>query len=213
MPPPAFPSSRRYLPAASHDFLLPAYDPIMWLLGFRKALLPLVDQAELQDGYTVLDVGCGTGTLTILIAERHRGVRVTGVDPDPKALARAERKAARTGAAIAFERGFGDALAHPDASFDRVFSSMMFHHVPKDEKLDVLKEIRRVLKPRGRLEFLDFAGGTHTMLAHVLHGRQASAPAEARLLQRMREAGFSAARRIGTRGTIAGPIAYYQAIA
>ena len=205
---------RRYVPAASLDVLLPAYDPIMKLLGFRRALLPLVDQARLEPHHRVLDVGCGTGTLAVLVKQRHPDVEIAGVDPDPKALARAMRKAARANVAVTFDRGFGDALAFPDAVFDRVFSSMMFHHVPKDEKQAVLGEIRRVLKPGGRLEFLDFAGGAHpSLLAHVLHGRQASDAAHQRMLGRLRDAGFVDAARTGTRRTLAGAIARYQASA
>jgi ubiquinone/menaquinone biosynthesis C-methylase UbiE len=202
--------ARRYVPAASLDALLPAYDPIMRLLRFADALRPLLAQAELAAGHVVLDVGCGTGTLAGMIKASDPRITVYGVDPDPRALARAARKVRRAGAAIGLARAFGDALPYRDRTFDRVFSSMMFHHVPRDEKPRVLAEIRRVLKPGGRLEFLDFAGGTHSLLAHVLHGRQASAAADQRLLQRMREAGFSP-RRLATRSTIAGAIAYHQA--
>jgi ubiquinone/menaquinone biosynthesis C-methylase UbiE len=187
----AMSADRRYLPAASLHFLLPAYDPIMRLLGFRRALGPLLTQAELRPGDRVLDVGCGTGTLAVMIKTAHPDVDVTGVDPDPRALERAVRKAARAGVSIRFDRGFGDALACPDAAFDRVFSSMMFHHVPREEKPSVLREARRVLKPAGRLEFLDFDNE--------------------RLLRLMQDAGFADGRRLAARATIAGTIAYYQA--
>jgi ubiquinone/menaquinone biosynthesis C-methylase UbiE len=204
---------RKYLPAASRDIFLPAYDPIMRLLGFARALEALLAQAELQPSHSVLDIGCGTGTLAILIKRREPRVRVTGLDPDPRALARAARKAERAGVAIALDRGFADALGYADATFDRVFSSMMFHHLPKDERFTALTEVRRVLRPGGRLELLDFAGGSPNFLAHVLHGRQPAAPAHDRLLQRMTEAGLAHVRRVGTRGTIAGAIGYYQATA
>jgi ubiquinone/menaquinone biosynthesis C-methylase UbiE len=167
----------------------------MAVLGFRRALLPLVEQAALQPGHTVLDVGCGTGTLAVLVTQRHPDVDLVGIDPDPQALARAERKASRVGVAVRFERGFGDALPYPDAAFDRVFSSMMFHHVPKNEKPRVMAEVRRVLKPGGRLEFVDMA----------------SALAHERLIAYMRDAGLVGATRTRTRRTIAGTIAYYQA--
>jgi ubiquinone/menaquinone biosynthesis C-methylase UbiE len=205
-------AERRYLPAASLHLLLPAYDPIMKLLRFQRALGPLVAQAGLQPSHRVLDIGCGTGTLAVMIARAHPAIEVTGVDPDPRALARAVRKAGRAGVAVRFDRGFADALAYANQTFDRVFSSMMLHHVPRAEKPGVLAEARRVLKPGGRLELLDFAGGTHALVAHVLHGRRASASADERLLRLLRDAGFADARRLETRPTIAGAIAYYQAV-
>jgi ubiquinone/menaquinone biosynthesis C-methylase UbiE len=204
---------RRYLPAASLDIFLPAYDPIMALLGFRRALQPLVDQADLEPDHSVLDIGCGTGTLAILIKESSPTINVTGVDPDPRALARARRKASRAGVTITFDRGFADAMPYADGTFNRVFSSMMLHHVPAEEKSKVLAEVRRVLKPGGRLELLDFAGGTHHLLAHALHGRQASRSANDRLLVRMRDAGLVDAIRTATRKTLVGVIAYYRASA
>src|SRR6476469_5249439 len=111
-------SERKYLPAASLDLFLPAYDPIMRLLGFTKALRPLVAQAELLSHHTVLDIGCGTGALDLVIKEMHPAVTVTAIDPDPRALARAERKARGAGVAIHFDRGFADALPYPDQTFD-----------------------------------------------------------------------------------------------
>ena len=202
---------RGYVPAASLDLLLPLYDPLTRLIGFHRVLRQLLAQATLAPDHEVLDIGCGTGTLAIMIKQLQPAIRVTGLDPDPLALARAARKARRARVEVRFERGSADALPHPDASFDRVFSSMMFHHVRKEQKLNVLADVRRVLRPGGRLEFVDFAGGTHNMLAQILHGRQASASAGARLLQRLAEAGFTEARRTSARGSIAGAIAFYQA--
>jgi ubiquinone/menaquinone biosynthesis C-methylase UbiE len=206
------PPERPYVPAASLDILLPAYDPIMRLFGFTRALQPLVDQAQLRPHDAVLDIGCGTGAVSLLIKQAHPDVSVTGVDPDPRALARAARKARRANLEVRFDRGFADAMNYPDATFDRVFSSMMLHHVRRAEKPKLLAEVLRVLKPGGRLELLDFAGGGHSFLAHVLHGRQASESMNARLLERMREAGFTEPRRTATRNTPFGALGYYQAI-
>src|SRR5437764_7482027 len=90
-------SSRTYLPAAGHDWSLPLYDPIVKLLGGDAARKALLEQAALRPGQRVLDVGCGTGTLATLIKQLYPDVEVVGLDPDPKALARARRKAARAG--------------------------------------------------------------------------------------------------------------------
>jgi ubiquinone/menaquinone biosynthesis C-methylase UbiE len=203
--------TRAYLPAAGRDFFLPFYDPLTRLLGCHAAMSPLIAQARLSDGLEVLDVGCGTGTLAIRIAREYPGVCVTGVDPDPLALARARRKAARARVPVVFERGFAEQLPFGDRAFDRVFSSMMFHHLPGSVRAAALADIARVLRPGGRLELVDFAGGAHSTLAQLLHGNQLNAAAEERMLRRMSEAGLTAAARTASRRTLIGAIAYYQA--
>lgn len=203
--------NRSYLPAAGKDAFLSLYDPITRLFGIQRALRSLLDQARLEPGQTVLDIGCGTGTLDVLIKRRYPTVEVMALDPDPKALALAQRKAAKGGVAIRFDRGFADALPYKDGAFDRVFSSMMFHHLRKDDRSPALAEVRRVLKPGGRLEFLDFSGGHHSLLGGLIHGHQASPTGEDRLIARMRDVGFTETRRLLLRRTLFGPIAFYQA--
>ena len=204
-------SERTYLPAAGHDRYLWLYDPITRVFGFRGALHTLIGQGQLQPHHRVLDAGCGTGTLAVLIKRRHPAIDVVGLDPDPNALAIAERKAARAGVALRFERGYADALPFADRTFDRVFSSMMFHHLKREERPRVLAEIRRVLKSGGHLEFLDFIGGHHSLLGGLVHRNQPPPAAEDKLISRMRDAGFGDARRVMERRTLFGPIGYYQA--
>src|SRR5215472_760498 len=149
-------TNHAYLPAAGLDILLPLYDPLVRLLGADRARRKLFDQASVEPHHRVLDIGCGTGTFAVAMKAWIPGVEVVGLDPDPKALARSRRKAERAAVAIQFDQGFANALPYPDASFDRVFSSLMFHHVPQDAKLATLCEVRRVLKPGGSLHLLDF---------------------------------------------------------
>jgi ubiquinone/menaquinone biosynthesis C-methylase UbiE len=210
-------STRTYLPAAGYDWSLPLYDPIVKLLGGDKARMVLLDHAALRPGYRVLDIGCGTGTLATLIKSFHPGVEVVGIDPDPKALARARRKAAEAAVSIQFDQGFGDELPYAAASFDRVFSSFMFHHLPPDEKGKTLRAVRRVLKPGGAFHMLDFEGpesGSHGVLAHLLHsGKRLKENTESRVLSVMTEAGFAHPRKVHRQAMLFGHIAYFRAVA
>jgi ubiquinone/menaquinone biosynthesis C-methylase UbiE len=168
-------SLKKYIPAASHDWLLPFYDPFVKLLGAEGARKKLLDQAAIQPGFRILDVGCGTGSFAILIKRLHPAVDVTGLDPDPKALVRAKRKAEHDSISIRLNQGFADELPYKNRTFDRVFSTFMFHHIPVDKKEKVLHEIRRVLIPGGHLHMLDFAGseaatsGPFTRYFHSSH--------------------------------------------
>src|SRR5215207_9393070 len=149
---------KTYLPGMSHDWLLPLYDPLQRLLGFESIHRQLIDQADIRLNHRVIEIGCGTGNLLILIKRFHPQAVVVGLDPDPKSLARARRKAEREAISVQLDRGFAEELPYPDASFDRVFSAFMLHHREPNEKEKTLQEARRVLKPSGSLHLLDFGG-------------------------------------------------------
>lgn len=149
--------TRTFIPAAGHDAALPLYDPLTALFGAQSRRQLLIDRAKLAPGQRVLDIGCGTGTLAIAIKRAHPGVEVVGIDPDPRALARARKKAARAGLEVRFEQGFGDALPYPDASFARVVSSFMLHHLDRTLQQRLLAQALRVLAPAGSVHIIDFA--------------------------------------------------------
>jgi ubiquinone/menaquinone biosynthesis C-methylase UbiE len=148
-------SIRDYLPAAGRDWLLPFYDPFVKLLGFDRIREEFVGQSDIRNGHRILDIGCGTGTLLIRIKRLFRDVEAVGIDPDAKALRRAIRKSERAGCSIRYDRGYSDDLPYPDAYFDRVLSSYVFHHIEAEDKTGTLTEIRRVLKPDGVFHMLD----------------------------------------------------------
>jgi ubiquinone/menaquinone biosynthesis C-methylase UbiE len=143
-----------YLPAAQHDALLPAYDLLSRALGVTKIHTTLIAQAELTDSHRVLEIGSGTGNLTIRAKRSCPGADVIGVDPDPLALARAQRKL-RGRAGIRFDRGYAQKLPYRDGEFDRVLSSMMLHHLGSEAKAAAAAEVFRVLRPGGRLHLVD----------------------------------------------------------
>jgi ubiquinone/menaquinone biosynthesis C-methylase UbiE len=208
-------STRAYLPAAGHDWLLPFYDPIVKLLGGEAVRRVLLDQANLRPGQHVLEIGCGTAALTTMLKRLHPDVRVVGLDPDPKALARARRKAAARGVSIQFDQGFAGQLPYHAASFDRVLSAFMFHHLPDEEKQKTLQEVCRVLKPGGEFHLLDFEGSEdsgHGFLAHLLHSHdRLKDNSEARVLSLMSQAGFREPKKVGRRAMLFARSAFYRA--
>lgn len=126
-----------------------------------------LDQALIEPGGSVLDVGCGTGEVTLLAKARARHGSVYGIDPAPEMIVVARKKAARKELDIDFRVGVIEALPFPDASIDVVTSSLMMHHLPEDLKARGLAEIYRVLKPGGRLLIADFMRPTGSLLNHL----------------------------------------------
>ncbi len=172
------------------------YDIVVKLLtlGREKTLrAETIRQAAIQSGASVLDVGCGTGTLTLLAkAEAGATGHVCGIDAAPEMITVARQKAAQQGQRVDFQTGLIEALPFADASFDVVLSSLMFHHLPPDLKPSGLAEIYRVLKPGGRLLIVDMVRPTThrqqlTLMARVHH----AAPHDVKdLLPLMAQTGF-----------------------
>ncbi|MFL6602566.1 MAG: class I SAM-dependent methyltransferase [Steroidobacteraceae bacterium] len=210
-------SGRSYLPASGHDWSLPLYDPFVKLLGADAARATLLEHAALRPGHRILDIGCGTGTLGVLIKRRYPEVEVVGLDPDPRALARAKRKAQKAGLSIQLDQGFADELPYTDGSFDRVFSSFMLHHLEPANKEATLREVRRVLKPGARFHLLDFAtpdSKSAGPIARRLHsGHLLKDNSDERILSLMRQTGLSEPQRLAERTLLVGHIAYYQSLA
>ena len=207
-------TERAFVPAAGHDHWLSFYDPLTRLMGARSALRALIDQADLGPGQQVLDIGCGTGTLAVMLKQLHPSLEVVALDPDSKALDRARRKADQARVEIRFVRGFGDAIPSADASLDRVLSSFMLHHLAPDEKRATLADVFRTLKPGGSLHLLDFAGHDQPrgVIARLLHrDDHLHDHTEGRISALMSATGFASAAQVGTRRTLLGPVCFFRA--
>lgn len=185
--------NRKYLPAAGRDVFLPFYDLIAKLLGADHARQVLLQHANLKPNQQILDIGCGTGTFAVMAKQLHSSIDVVGLDPDPKALARASEKAAKARVAVQFDRGFADALEYPSETFDSVFSSFMFHHLESSSREKTLREVARVLRPGGRFFLLDFvAADSDHGLMHLFHrSERLHDNSEDRILDLMQRAGFT----------------------
>jgi Methylase involved in ubiquinone/menaquinone biosynthesis len=137
-------------------------------LGHAGLLRKLtVDNALIQPGDSVLDVGCGTGEVILLAKTRAKAGKAYGIDPAPEMIAVARKKAARKKLDIDFRVGVIESLPFPDSSIEVVTSSLMMHHLPEDLKVRGLAEIYRVLKPGGRLLIADFMRPTGSFLNHI----------------------------------------------
>jgi SAM-dependent methyltransferase len=149
--------SREYLPALGFGWLTPLFDVVLaWTTREEAFRRRTIEQANLSSDGNVLDLGCGTGTLAVRMKQHSPRAAVAGLDVDEVMLGRAQKKAAAANAEIQFVRGFSRALPYKDKSFDRVVSTLFFHHLKTDEKQRTLNEVLRVLKPGGELHIADW---------------------------------------------------------
>ena len=171
------------------------YDLGTWFLSFGQApgiRRMTIELAGIVEGARVLDVGCGTGTLTIAAMRRAGSTgEVHGIDPSAEMIAVARGKAAKAGVGAQFQTAAMENLPFPDGHFDLVLSSLMLHHLPPDVKRAGFAEVRRVLKPGGRflaVDIADFGGFFGHIIGplglHKTEGKLGEAPAM------LREAGF-----------------------
>jgi ubiquinone/menaquinone biosynthesis C-methylase UbiE len=157
-----------YIPALSFRFLTPFYDFIQkYIVRDVRYKTLLIQQANIQAGHKVLDLGCGTGTLALMAKESQPDADVFGLDADPEMLNVAKQKADEKRLSATFDVGFTNQLPYPDNSFDRVMSSIMIHHLKTPDKIKTAQEIFRVLKPAGELHIIDF-GKPYTLYGKLL---------------------------------------------
>ena len=150
-------SNASYIPALRWKGLTPFYDLVLrWVMQEEHFKQELIRQAQIQPGQQVLDLGCGTATLTVMVKQAHPKAEVTGLDGDPQVLQIGRAKAEKAGVALTLDQGMAYELPYPDASFDHVLSSLLFHHLSTPDKQRAIKEMYRVLRPGGSFLIVDF---------------------------------------------------------
>ena len=147
------------------------YDFFTVLLGLgvnRPNSRMVVELAKIKAGDRVLDVGCGTGNLTLTAkTAAGDGGAVFGIDASPEMIAVARKKSEKSGLRVSFDVGLVEKIGFPQNSFDMVINRLMIHHLPEDLKRQAFAEILRVLKPGGHLLIADFNPPANPILRHV----------------------------------------------
>ena len=185
-----------YIPALSFDRLTALYDPVMRLF-MREAAVKgrLVEQGRVEKGQRVLDLGCGTATLAIMIKKVHPGVDVIGIDGDRNILEFAREKVRMSGLDIPLFDALAFDLPCRDEYFDRVFASLLFHHLKRENKVRAVREAYRVLRPGGELHVADFGAPRNKLmwLASLItrHFEEASDNVRGLVPEMLCEAGFA----------------------
>lgn len=165
-------------------------------LGKEPAIRQMtLELAQIKPGDKVLDVGCGTGSLTVAAKmQTGPGGQVHGIDAAPEMIEVARRKAAQKGMDVDFQIGLIEDIPFPDDEFDLVLSSLMLHHLPSDLKRKGFLEIHRVLKPGARFLAVDFELPIHHLfvtMAKLFSGHETGQSSLQALAPILEEAGFT----------------------
>ncbi len=210
--------NEKYIPALSYDWLTPFYDPVVRLTTrentFKRAL---ADQARIEANHRVLDLACGTATLTILLKHSQPQAEIIGIDGDAKILESAKEKARKAGFEIQFDKGMSFDLPYRDESFDRVVSSLFFHHLTRENKLKTLVEVKRVLKSNGEFHIADWGLSANSLmkgssyLIQLLDGFETTADSFNGLLPKlMTDAGFETVEETNNYNSLFGTIRLHK---
>ena len=209
----------RYVPAAGRAWLTGAYDRAIALTmrepRWRPALVAAV-AADVPPGGTAVEVGCGTGTLTVALAAARPDATVAGVDGDPQILALARRKPGAD--RVTWHEALASALPLDDASADAAVISLVLHHLTDAGKAQALAEVRRVLRPGGALHVADWGpprGPATALGSRALQLVDGAAGPESLLAGELpailHGAGFAGVHRNGALRTVFGTLEQWSA--
>lgn len=154
-----------YIPALRFHWLTNSYD---WIVShlmpekeFKRALL---NNAKIQNDFTVLDFGIGTATLSIMAYTSNPNAKYIGIDIDDRILEVAYKKININKVDVKLIKYDGGTLPFLDNSFDRIITSLVLHHLTKEQKLETFFEFKRILKPDGELHIADWGKAANFLM-------------------------------------------------
>lgn len=214
-------ANRDFVPALGRAGHIERYDAVVALMTREKRWRgELVRLVAPRAGETIADIGCGTGTLAIALTAAAPGSIVSGVDPDPAALAIAREKAEGAGAMVRWFEAMGDALdaIEPLQACDKIVSSLVLHQCPMTVKEAIVGQMHRLLKLGGELFIADY-GEQRTFLMRTLFrqvqmidGFALTEPnARGCVPEILRDAGFRDVEEVRVIPTPTGSISLYRA--
>ncbi len=166
-------ASNSYIPALRFNWLTRFYDLLLSLtLREKRFKTALIQLSSLNATKQVLDIACGTTTLTLLIKQTFPDSAIIGIDGDITILEMALAKIEKANLDIKLNLGLSYNLPYADASFDEVFCSLFFHHLTSTDKTRTLNEIYRVLKPNGKLYVADWGKALNLFMRFMFYGVQ-----------------------------------------
>ena len=211
--------TRDFTPALRFRFLTRFYDRLI-AATLKEAPLKarLVAEVAAKRGERVLDLGCGTGTLTLMLKRATPEASVVGLDADEEVLERARRKATEEGLEVELVRGMSTSPPFPPGSFDHVVTSLMLHHLDRVAKERTLAAVRALLRPGGTLHVLDWGKAhgplmrTAFLAVQLLDGFATTTDnVQGRLPELMVRAGFDGVRETLRARTVFGTVSIYAA--
>ena len=210
----------KYIPALRFKWLTPLYDFLINItMPERKIKQALIETANIPAGVKVLDFGCGTATLTIMVKEIYPEAKVTGIDVDREILDRAIQKVKEKKLDIFLLDYDGRQLPFQPNAFDRTLSCLVFHHLDTETKQKVLAEIFRVLNKDGQLLIADFGRSKSWIqrtLFNIIRGldgfKSTDANAKGQLPELISDAGFENVVIKKSFKTMFGEVQIYKAI-
>jgi ubiquinone/menaquinone biosynthesis C-methylase UbiE len=207
-----------YIPALKYNWLTQFYDGLLnTFLREKTFKSKLIESVRQRNPKHILDIGCGTATLSLMMEKAYPEACVTGLDGDEKILAIAKQKGTETQSKIRLIQAMSYDIPVSTGLFDVVTSSLMLHHLNAEDKRRTLKEVHRVLQPNGTVAIADWGKPSNFIMRGVfylvqfLDGFETTTDnVKGKIPEYLTHAGFNDVKEIEKIDTILGTVSIYQ---